>query len=320
MEAITRAFEAKIDDVKADDRSIVAKINTSGMDRHKTVILPRGGALENYRKNPVVLWEHGQDPARGRLPIGKNQWIKTTDDAIVAKTMFRDDDYSRMLWEAYRDEDLRGWSVMALPSEGSPPTIDEIARSVPKECQFVYRAWELGEYSGVAVPSNPDTLSQLVARGLWIPSDARTMTDSMGGMAAGGAAIEPQEVPRYIRKKGSKYVVYSESGKVLGTHPDRASAEKQLAAIEAHKHDESRSGRYVASQGDSWLIFEANGQPIDGCIFPDRRMAERCLAAMASPVSWSEIHDRMAAEQQSRNLGVMEDVKAILELALLGRV
>ena len=39
-----------------------------------------------------------------------------------------------------------------------------------------------------------------------------------------------------IVKKGSKYEVTTESGdRVLGTHPDKDSARKQLAAIEISK-------------------------------------------------------------------------------------
>lgn len=36
-----------------------AIINTPREDREGDVIVPRGVLLENYRKNPVVLWEHG---------------------------------------------------------------------------------------------------------------------------------------------------------------------------------------------------------------------------------------------------------------------
>lgn len=38
-----------------------------------------------------------------------------------------------------------------------------------------------------------------------------------------------------IRKRGSKYVVLSKRGRVLGTHGSRAAAQRQLAAIEASK-------------------------------------------------------------------------------------
>jgi hypothetical protein len=39
----------------------------------------------------------------------------------------------------------------------------------------------------------------------------------------------------FIKKAGSEYGVYSESGKLLGKHPSKEEAAKQLAAIEASK-------------------------------------------------------------------------------------
>lgn len=38
-----------------------------------------------------------------------------------------------------------------------------------------------------------------------------------------------------VRKKGSKFVVTSKGGRVLGTHRTRKAALKQLGAIEASK-------------------------------------------------------------------------------------
>lgn len=40
-----------------------------------------------------------------------------------------------------------------------------------------------------------------------------------------------------VRKRGNKWVVLDHTGKkVLGTHPTKEEAEKQLRAIEMHKH------------------------------------------------------------------------------------
>src|ERR1700761_4333928 len=140
MTTIIRAFEATVDDVKAGERSVVARIGGRDIDRHNTVIEPKGIALESYRKNPVVLWEHGRDPARGMLPVGRNQWIKSDGDKLIAKTVFRDDPYANELFRAYQDGDLSGWSVNVLSHEASPPTSEEM-RSNPTlgRCEMIYR-------------------------------------------------------------------------------------------------------------------------------------------------------------------------------------
>ena len=39
-----------------------------------------------------------------------------------------------------------------------------------------------------------------------------------------------------IKKKGDKFQVTTESGRVLGTHETRAAAVKQLQAVEISKH------------------------------------------------------------------------------------
>src|SRR5262249_34683164 len=159
------------------------------------------------------------------------------------------DEYSQTLFEMYRDGYLSGWSVRALPQEGTygPPTYEEKrARPELEECETVYRKWELAEYSAVAVPGNADALTTLVNRGIWVPDEA--MEQARGqllpikppprsnddGVSASDDEVtgdddgEPDEEFRYIRKKGDKFNVYSESGKLLGSHDDRASAVKQL--------------------------------------------------------------------------------------------
>ena len=64
IEAIIRAYIARVDDVNPKERSVVAKINTGALDRFRTTIDPKGVDLSNYNANRVVLWEHGMDPTR----------------------------------------------------------------------------------------------------------------------------------------------------------------------------------------------------------------------------------------------------------------
>jgi hypothetical protein len=265
MENLTRSFTATIDDVQPGERSVVAKINTDGVDRYRTVIMPTGALLEGYRKNPVVLWEHGQDPARGTMPIGKNQWIKTNERGIVAKTIFKDDAYSNEIFRCYQDGYLAGWSVRMVNPKYSAPTRDEI-RSRPElsECENVFRSWELGEYSATAIPGNQDTLSMLVSRGIWIPDNARTMTDSQGGIGGGGAAVIGDEAPQRT-KVGPKH---AELGKG-----------EMCPEGECERCDSQRAERTltITEADGSWHVMRGDVRYMS---FREQGVAEECLRVM----------------------------------------
>lgn len=213
MNPILRAFSAVVDDVNPAERTIVAKVSAGDLDRYNTVIESRGLDLTAYRKNPVVLFEHGKDPIRGALPIGRNVWIRSDtvgNGRILAKTQFSKDSFSDQLLEFYRDGTMCGWSIRAIPKSSSPPSRDEI-RSRPElaDCEMIYRQCELGEYSAVSVPglasalSEPElrSLSTLVVRGFWSPSEEikplvdpiiERMSESEG-MASGGALVDDDE-------------------------------------------------------------------------------------------------------------------------------
>ncbi|MBU6428427.1 MAG: hypothetical protein KGR26_05425 [Cyanobacteria bacterium REEB65] len=167
---IIRAYAAKLD-VSEGERAVVATLNTDEVDRYGTVIDPSGMDLKQYRSNPVVLWEHGQD-VRGKVPIGRAAWVKydKASRSIVGKTVFNDDEFSDGIFRLYQSECLRGWSVNVLPREWASPSPDEI-RKRPElaECFCIYRETELGEYSAVAVPGNASALALAVSRGLWLP-------------------------------------------------------------------------------------------------------------------------------------------------------
>lgn len=198
--AIVRAYDAKIDDVLPGERSVVARINTSHVDRYRTVIDPMGGDTSNYNRNGPVLWNHGKDPLRGTLPIGKG-WVKrrSSEGDLIGKTKFHTDEFSQQIFEMYQNETLRGWSVNILPSEASPPTQQEIrARPELADCEMIYRKWELAEFSAVAIPGNADALTLVVSRGLLIPDDAREVYEAIAARAPAGVTqwtASPDPVP-----------------------------------------------------------------------------------------------------------------------------
>ena len=169
MEEIIRSFEADMDVLKGE-RAIVARVNTSAVDRLNTVIDPMGADVSHFNKTRSVLWNHGLDPIRGTIPIG-NGWVKTrrAENDMLGKTSFgKDDQFScEELFDQYESGNIRGWSIKAGVKEASPPTKAEIrARPELEGCEVIYRKWDLIEYSATPTPGNSDCLTLLVARGL----------------------------------------------------------------------------------------------------------------------------------------------------------
>jgi hypothetical protein len=235
---VTRAYTARVEDINTRDRSLVAKINTCAVDRYRSVIDARGIDLAAYRANPVVLWEHGRDVARGAMPIGRNEWIRPAigpdGPELLAKTSFyskgkKGDDFTERLWECYRDGDMRAFSVNVVPDERtmSPPTADEKHdRPALEDCLMMYRKSDLAEYSLVSVPGNAEALTmdearnvrKLVARGLALPADLVARAEDM-------ADDEDDAEERRIVEEGGKWVCYSKSGKKLGEFDSAEEAE-----------------------------------------------------------------------------------------------
>ena len=250
---VIRAFDAVVDDVNMADRTLVAKINTCGKDRYNTVISPRGGSFEAYRRNPVVLWEHGKDPRRFTDPIGRNGWIKPDggdkSSRILAKTRFLEDEFSQQRLEWYNDGTLSAFSVSALPKweDSGPPTPAELrGRPDWEGATNIFRSWELAEYSGTAVPGNADTLVagraatllDLVTRNLlWLPDEARGLIESRAVQEAIEEYVEPPaptEVVRtapYIDTDGQSWTVRSATGVKIATFADEKIAEICLTEL-----------------------------------------------------------------------------------------
>ncbi len=341
VNSIIRAFDANVDSVNKVDMSMVVRINTSSVDRYSTVIDPGGAKLENYRKNPVVLWEHAKDPRRFTDPIARNQWVRTDGGqrptSLLAKPQFLQDDFSRQRWEWYRDGVLNAFSVNILPVDGSssPPTKEETrARPEWESAHTIYREWDLAEYSGTTVPGNADALVadraaqllDLVSRSLlWLPDEvkelveakARTTTDSMGGGAGGGIAVA-----RRVVEKGGKWYVESEEGKNLGgPYGSKGEAEKRLAQVEHFKHEDDTRGKPVfeiVHNDDGWLIRDSEGVTL--AVFDDESMAWKAFEAMQVSRTWRDLHDDMAGAQAKRNAEIATYLADELDLRLKGTV
>ena len=132
-------------------------ISTAGVDRDNDRVLPDGVILDNYTKNPVVMWGHSYG-APADL-IGRAVNLDVGADGITADFELRpaanDQDPQnivRLLWEG-------GWVRTA--SIGFRPIAAQANEWGGKD----FTAWELLEFSLVPVPANAAAL-RLAAKAL----------------------------------------------------------------------------------------------------------------------------------------------------------
>src|SRR5688572_13904885 len=66
------------------ERTLIVTISTSTPDRSGDIVVPKGGDLENFRKNPVVLFGHNY----GQPPVARAEDLTVNEDSIQAKVVF----------------------------------------------------------------------------------------------------------------------------------------------------------------------------------------------------------------------------------------
>jgi len=122
--------------------SIRFTASTPGVKRDKMNLDQGAWYLENYRRNPVVLWAHDYRA----LPIGRAT-VATEPGRLVADVTFdQADEFARLVEQKYRDGYMHavsvGWDEIEI--EGR-------------------QLYDLLDVSAVAVPGDPDALMERAA-------------------------------------------------------------------------------------------------------------------------------------------------------------
>jgi HK97 family phage prohead protease len=147
--------EVKAEDVD-DDRTVMAVISSDRIDRDGEILLPKGAVIEEFVKNPVILWNHDAY----QPPIGKAMWIRRKGNQLVAKIKFAATEMADTVYQLFKGGFLNAFSIRFRPLEGRAPTADDV-KSNPtwKNARFIFSKWELLEASPVTIPANPDALA-----------------------------------------------------------------------------------------------------------------------------------------------------------------
>jgi HK97 family phage prohead protease len=133
------------------ERQAIVICSTGEVDRAGEVVVQDGIDLSAYKSNPIVLWQHNVDS-----PVAK-----ATDIGVVNGKLTATVDFPPPGISAKADEicGLVKSGVISAVSIGFTPTSTEpMDMGNPKKGPQRYLKCELGEFSFVSVPANPNAL------------------------------------------------------------------------------------------------------------------------------------------------------------------
>lgn len=168
-----RGFDFPSDSVELkefDDktRSFLAVASTEQSDRMADKVSIKGIDLDNYMKNPVVMWAHDyrQLPLGISLDIEKN----TRKKQLIFRPSFDDHEFAVKVYNSYLKRIMRGFSIGAIPLEYVRRSEDEMSDEEKSRAGF-FGGWsfdrtELLEVSAAPIPMNPDALSAMKSMGI----------------------------------------------------------------------------------------------------------------------------------------------------------
>lgn len=127
-------------------------ISTPNYDRGNDRVFPLGGQLENYLKNPVVMWchdYHGMTPAAG-IPVATCPYLKVTDEGIISgpPNFVENDPFATRVKNAWDQNIIRTASIGFQPID-----YEENDRG-----GYDYKTWEMLEFSLCPIPMNAEAM------------------------------------------------------------------------------------------------------------------------------------------------------------------
>lgn len=151
--------------IDREARTIDFVVSTSSVDRDGDIIDVRGWKLDDYRKNPVVLWGHNsREPA-----VAKASEIGVIGDQLVARAQFptrEESPKSHELFNLYAGGYMKAVSAGFTILSASDILDDETGRFRGLHSH----EHDLWEFSLVTIPSNRDALVRAKGAGLELAS------------------------------------------------------------------------------------------------------------------------------------------------------
>lgn len=178
---IRKSFTATQRQVEDADQGIYSALITAETpDRDEDIVRAAGGQLENFMRNPVVLYGHDYRTPAG--VVGRAIDLKVLPDkGIQGRWQFASADVSEHAAQVHRlwaNKFLNAVSIGFMPLEWERRMDDEGEPMGGFFGAFDFTKWDLLEFSIVTVPAHQDALRlSSVARNVWRASDLTSVTE-----------------------------------------------------------------------------------------------------------------------------------------------
>ena len=138
-----------------DNDIATATISTAGRDREGDEIVSSGVDVQNYLRNPIVLFAHDYQS----LPVGRATNVDKGRDSLTASWQWAEGDpFAERVKNCWQQGMLNAVSVGVRPKE---------VETLPGGGGVRILTSELLEFSVVPVPANADALRRMKAAGLF---------------------------------------------------------------------------------------------------------------------------------------------------------
>jgi len=147
----------EVKQVEGEDLTLQFTISTGAIDRDNDTINPDGWNLENYMKNPVVLFAHDYRS----LPVANALATWVENGKLKSRAKFTPQElypFGYMVYQFYREGFMKATSVGFNPAKWQ--------FSEDRKWGVDFLEQELLEYSCVPVPANPEALIEAGAKGI----------------------------------------------------------------------------------------------------------------------------------------------------------
>lgn len=181
-EIVRKQFVSKIEEANDEERTITFVLSTEDKDRDGDVIKADGWIVDNYLKNPVVLFAHKYD----ELPVARAEKVWVEDGKLKATARFateKENPLAENVYQLYKNGYMNAVSVGFIPVEYEE-----------KEEGYEFTKQELLEFSCVPVPANPEALISLAVKGMKKEKETKETKEAKGVITYGQA--HPDGTPK----------------------------------------------------------------------------------------------------------------------------